>query len=200
MFTWLLALEIIVPAPPYGFFLFGSSFFWYFFLRSSIWLSFSLCFQSYLCLTASITTILCLTAIAKSWSEHPSVSCMSVIRFDTMPICSCCSRPFFIRRLPSWFPYSSSGSKPTNSLKGRLLATSTPLRWGITRTVSPSASAPERIWKFLWLIPTASLASLVIIRSPSAFLLLTLSVGISNWPACGKRIRETVSPSLKFGA
>ena len=46
---------------------------------------------------------------------------------------------------------------------------------GMTRTVSPSKSAPESLSATLELIPTASFALGVIIRLPSALRLFTVS-------------------------
>ena len=85
--------------------------------------------------------------------------------------------------IPARLGYASLGSKFFNPSNGLVEVIFTLLDNGIVVTVSPSKSAPERIPAVLLLIPIASNGVVPIIFFPSAFLLLTVRIGISNVPA-----------------
>ena len=112
---------------------------------------------------------------------------------------------FFITRIPSWAGYASLGSKPSNPLKAGvevmliLLFFPFPLV-GISITVSPSKSAPERRLATELFIPTASILFGPIILEASFCLLLTVKTGISYVPAWGYLTNATLLPSSYFGA
>ena len=171
-----LALETSVEAPPL----------WNFSLRALMLLSVSDCFQSSLCFSESITTMEWRTARTNSSGRAPLIV-ISVIRLDTIPIWRCFISGE-IKRLSLGLmsfgkAYDSLGSNPWSPFNGAAFLI-WPLLFGITCTVSPSKSAPDRRSATLELMPTASLALPMYLR-PSLFRLFTTSSGISNRPACG---------------
>ena len=184
------ALDMSVDAPPY----LPLPLSWYFLRSSSIPKSFSDCLQSRLCFSASITTIECLTARSISSMSAP-LMVISVMRLETFPIWVCFWKPLRLTSREVADLYDSFGSNSIRSLRAFSTLMFCPFV-GITRTVSPSKSAPESCSATLWLIPTASLEFGVIVSRPSLFLLFTISLGISNFPPWGYLTRTTSSPSL----
>ena len=98
------------------------------------------------------------------------------------------------------YDFVSNPFKPGNS--GVLVIFTFPfLSWvGITITVSPSKSAPDKRSATDFLIPTASILSTPIIFLAWAFLLFTVKIGISNVPPWGYLTNATLLPSLYCGA
>ena len=128
---------------------------------------------------------------------------MSVIKLEILPISTCVLSEVlvFMYFIPGISGYCILGSNPSSSFSGGLLVMLTlPFPVGITITVSPSKSAPDKRSATLLFIHTASSGFLPIIFAASFCLLFTVSIGISNNPPCGKRTKATLLPFSKLGA
>ena len=106
---------------------------------------------------------------------------ISVIKLLILPISVWV---FFISlKVPSFLPpYSNIGSNPSRPFNGGVDVILTLPPVGITITVSPSKSAPDKRAATLLLIPIASAGVFPKILRASACLLLTVRIGISNVP------------------